>query len=113
MNFKFKYVPALRYRQEEKGALNALAQHITSKTLPLIEIVKETPNIRSTKSFEEIYSKELDALQMPFLLDFPMYLPLAKSTIVEVTNFLTAVQADVKVIKIHTISSHPGQINEF
>lgn len=85
-----KYVPVLRYRQEEKAAL--FSTKISSKIMPLIEIVKEIPNKRSQGDFESVHVKELSVLASPFIIDFPMYLPLTRSTITDVSKFLRPIQ---------------------
>ncbi len=48
MNKSLKYIPVLRFRTSEKSTLNNVA--ISTKILPLIEIVMEKPKSNSRKT---------------------------------------------------------------
>ncbi|MFB5083394.1 beta family protein [Symbiobacterium thermophilum] len=87
-----KYVPVLRHRQEERIALKEV--RLSSKTLPLIEIVKERPRADSRGDFDTIYTADLAELAHPIMVDFPSYLSLVSSTFREVADFLRPVQLD-------------------
>ena len=89
-----KYVPILRYRQEERAALRSLA--LTAKTMPLIELVKDKPNANMKGNFKEAYERDLDTVEVPFMVDFPVYLPLNASTQDDVRSFLLPLKRDRK-----------------
>lgn len=89
----FRYVPVLRYRQQEISSLKSLHPHLSLKTLPLIEIVKEKFNSRSKGTFESEYTKSLKEFSHPFMIDFPMYLSLTTRTQREVASFLRPIQS--------------------
>lgn len=52
-----KYVPVLRFRDQERLVLKQI--RLTGKPLPLIEIVKESPNGNLRGNFEQIHQREL------------------------------------------------------
>ena len=87
-----KYVPVVRYRQEERAALKRLT--LSSKTMPLIEIVTEKPRSNMKKPFAELYAKDLAFLKGPFMVDLPTHLPLSRSTKHNVRDFLLPLKRD-------------------
>lgn len=105
-----KYVPVLRYRKEERGALKQV--RLSSKTLPLIEIVKERPASNMKGDFATIYTNDLRTLAHPVMVDFPTYLPLGSSTSQEVANFLRPVQLDPtrRIDLFRTLASVPDLV---
>lgn len=105
-----KYVPVLRYRQEEWAALTTV--NLSSKILPLLEIIKELPRKGMKGSFETIYPAKLASLNRPLMVDFPTYLPIVTSTESEVASFLRPVQADpnIRVGRFRKLASVPNLI---
>lgn len=81
-----KYVPVLRYRREERGALRSLK--ISDKTIPLIEIMKEKAGQYKKGSFEETYLRDFQQYQYPFMVDFPTYFHIVNSTTQNIREFL-------------------------
>lgn len=82
-----KYVPILRYRTAEAGALKNIT--ITKKTMPLLELIQEIP-LRSKKAtFNEAYMEELSNYSFPFMIDIPLYLNVNYSTKPKTKTFLT------------------------
>ncbi|MBO8163907.1 MAG: hypothetical protein H0Z34_09365 [Brevibacillus sp.] len=79
------YVPVLRYRQEEKMAL--MSVRLSRKIMPLIEIVKEKPRANQKENFQDLYRLEFSKIEIPFMVDFPMYLEI-KYTNSQTRNFL-------------------------
>lgn len=68
----FKYVPVVRYRQQERDVLSTI--QVSEKVMPLIEIVAEKPNVKMKGTFKSINSQDLGKLKFPFMVDFPTYL---------------------------------------
>lgn len=87
-----KYVPVVRYRQEERAALKQLA--LSSKIMPLIEIVTEKPHSSMKKPFSELYAAEFASFEGPFMVDLPTHLRLSRSTSHNVRNFLLPLKRD-------------------
>lgn len=80
-------MPILRYRTAEAGALKNIT--ITSKTMPLLELVQEIP-LRSKKvTFNDAYTEELSNYSFPFMIDIPLYLNVNNSTKSKIKTFLT------------------------
>ena len=90
-----KYVPVLRYRQEERRALSLVK--LTPKIMPLIEIVSEKTNIRNKEGFGPLYTKELKNVGVPLMVDFPMYLSLSRSTKPATFSFLSPIQTNINL----------------
>lgn len=86
------YVPILRYRDKERGALKSVP--LSAKCLPLIELV-QGPDRRgkTAKTFESQYTKELSALKRPLIVDFPMYVRLSQRTQDGIYKFLSPIHA--------------------
>ncbi|MCX7745570.1 MAG: beta family protein [Clostridia bacterium] len=90
---KFKYVPVLKNRREELTVLKTLYSiPITSKVLPLLEIVQEKAQTNSKTLFYEDLIKISDP-KIPFMVDIQK---LAKpgNTSATVKQFLTKVKRD-------------------
>lgn len=81
-----KYVPVLRYRREERGALKTL--DISTNTIPLIEIMKERAGQYKKGSFEETYLRDFEKYNYPFIVDFPIYFHVTNSTTQNIREFL-------------------------
>ena len=88
----FKYVPVLRYRQEERGALNNTK--LTTKTLPLLEILMDKPRSDMTGDFQSIHVAQFNKLDIPVIVDIPLYFPLTGQTKPEIQSFLRPIQAN-------------------
>lgn len=80
-----KYVPVLRYRQEERGALFSV--NLTNKTMPLLELMKETPT-SAAGNFQINYLRDFQNFKNPFLVDFPLYFKINRSTDSSISSFL-------------------------
>lgn len=89
-----KYVPVLRYRQEERKVITNHA--FSMKMMPLIEIVKEKPNIKMRDSFNVIHTRDFSHINVPFIVDFPMDFPITRNTNGEVAAFLRPIQQNVQ-----------------
>ncbi|MCK8827933.1 beta family protein [Natroniella acetigena] len=96
-----KYVPTLRYRNVERSALKEFNLSLNSSSekpslsneiLPLLEIVKEKPHSNMKGNFKSSYLRELRQFDIPFMLDFPLYLPLTEDTKDNVKAFLKPLQ---------------------
>ncbi len=87
-----KYVPVLRYRQEERAALRQLA--LSAKTMPLVEIVTAKPHSSMKGAFSDLYTKDLASIEVSCMIDFPTHLSLSKSTIDNVRDFLLPLKRD-------------------
>jgi hypothetical protein len=76
------YIPILRYRQSEIAAIKTMSStnvFTTGKIMPLIEIVQLYPSGRipkTSKTFYEVYPKELSNYKFPIIIDIPMYIDL-------------------------------------
>lgn len=81
-----KYVPVLRYRREERGALRTL--NISDKTMPLIEIMKERAGQFKKGDFTETYLRDFEEYKYPFIVDFPIYFHVTNSTTQNIREFL-------------------------
>lgn len=86
-----KYVPVLRFRDQERIVLKNIS--FSQKTMPLIEILKSTPNARMKGTFTEIHEKELGKIRVPFMVDFPTHLNISK-TEANIQNFLRPLQVN-------------------
>lgn len=97
-----KYVPVVRYRQEERKGLKSLK--LTSKILPLIEILREKPDNRKTSTFA-LYQAELASFGIPVIVDIPMH-PSLTSVANNVQVFLQTFKADpaTRITKILSLS---------
>jgi len=84
-----KYVPVLRFRDQERLVLKSIT--LSQKTMPLIEIVKPTPNGNLNGTFGQIHQKELSHLNVPFMVDFPTHLNTSR-TEATIQNFLRPLQ---------------------
>lgn len=105
-----KYVPILRYRTAEARALKNVT--ITSKTMPLLELVQEIP-LRSKKlTFNDAYTEELSIYSFPFMVDIPLYLNVNNSTRPKIKTFLTQFKLNpsLKVDYYKMLSSNPNII---
>lgn len=89
-----KYVPVLRYRQEERKVI--INNTFSDKMMPLIEIVKEKPNIRMRDDFNTIHTRDFSHINIPFMVDFPMDLPITRNTNSEVAAFLRPIQQNIQ-----------------
>lgn len=105
-----KYIPVLRYRQEERAALKQLA--LSAKTMPLIEIVTAKPHSSMKGSFSELYVKDLASIEVSCMIDFPTHLSLSKSTLDNVRDFLLPLKRDrSRVIKMMlALAEVPGAV---
>jgi hypothetical protein len=88
----FKYVPVFRYRTQERKALNSTP--ISSKILPLIEIVTKKPTSKSKNDSIDQLLKDFADSNTNVMIDIPMYIKLNNSTLKTVRDFLTPVLAD-------------------
>ncbi|OAB33134.1 hypothetical protein PMSD_15590 [Paenibacillus macquariensis subsp. defensor] len=80
-----KYVPVIRYRKEERGAL--LSVNLSNKIMPLLELMKEKPT-SATGTFQNNYLRDFQNFTNPFLVDFPLYFKITRSTNVSISSFL-------------------------
>ncbi len=78
-----KYVPVLRYRQEERKSLRSVS--LTSKTVPLIEIVTQT--VKGKTVFQQFH-EDFPFIAPTVFVDFPTYIPMKNGTKQEVATFL-------------------------
>ncbi|MED4353634.1 hypothetical protein P9265_15055 [Schinkia azotoformans] len=92
MTSKLKYIPVLRYRTSEKSTLNSVS--ISSKILPLIEVVTEKPKINSRKTCIEEIKDFVDNNNTKILVDFPLYIKLYNNSIEAVSNFIRGIQTN-------------------
>ena len=88
---RMKYVPVLRFRDQERLVLKNIT--LSQKTMPLIEIVKPSPNGNLKGTFGEIYQSELNHISVPFMIDFPTHLNTSK-TEAAIQNFLRPLQVN-------------------
>lgn len=105
-----RYVPVLRFRQEERAALQAVK--LSAKVLPLIEIVQEVPRAKNNADFGIDYTTELSQLHRPVIVDFPTYEKIGVSLKPEVQNFLRPIQASPqqRVTRFQRLASVVGLI---
>lgn len=89
-----KYVPVLRFRQEERLALKSL--DLSAKVLPLLEIVMEVPRAKKDAEFGKDYTTELAEFRRPLIVDLPTYEKIGASLKSEVQDFLRPIQASVQ-----------------
>ncbi len=82
----FKYVPVLRYRKAEIFALRNVK--LSSKVLPLLEIMKEKAGLIRKGSFQSTHCQEFSSYTNPFLVDFPLYFKITNSTYKSIRSFL-------------------------
>ncbi len=87
-----KYVPILRYRQEERKSLLNVA--FSSKTVPLVEIVTSKLRSTSTKTIFEQFKEDLPRISEWVLIDFPTYIPMKNGTNPQVASFLRPILAN-------------------
>ena len=85
----FKYVPILRNLRAEREAMTHL--NFSDKTIPLIEIVLEKPQINSKKDFVSFNNEYFNKLSNYFLVDIPMYIDLAKINKTSAKSFLSSI----------------------
>ncbi len=88
----FKYVPVLRFRDQERTALKTVK--LSDKTLPLVEIIASKSRENTNKSFTECYEPELKEIGRPLMIDIPTYITGAASGKARIKDFLTATQRD-------------------
>jgi len=88
----FKYVPVLRYRSQERKALNN--NSISNKILPLIEVVSEKPTKKSRNTSLDKLIQDINKSNIKVMLDFPMYLKLKKNTDKNVIDFIQPILVD-------------------
>lgn len=81
-----KYVPVLRYRREERGALKST--QLTQKTMPLLEIMKERAGQYRSGDFQTTYLNDFKDFSNPFFVDFPIYFHVINSTTASIRDFL-------------------------
>ncbi|MED0759006.1 hypothetical protein P4S96_17775, partial [Aneurinibacillus thermoaerophilus] len=60
-----KYVPVLRYRKEERGALQSV--QLSQKIMPLLEIMKEKAGQVRNGNFQSTHLADFTQFQHPFL----------------------------------------------
>ncbi|MFZ5897994.1 MAG: beta family protein [Bacillota bacterium] len=87
-----RYIPVLRFRQEERMALTQIS--LTSKSLPMIEVLKEKPHASMNGTFSELAERLFGSLKFPVILDFPMAYRVRSSTPAEIGNFLRPIQTN-------------------
>ncbi|MEK4125689.1 hypothetical protein NSS60_01985 [Anoxybacillus sp. FSL W8-0382] len=88
----FKYVPVLRYRQEERKAI--LSTAISNKMLPLIEIVTEKLRSNSRDDIITSFVNDFGQFNTCIMLDFPLYLTLTNQTKSAVRNFINPIKVN-------------------
>lgn len=82
-----KYVPVLRYKTAEVSALKNIT--LSSKIMPLLELIQEAP-LRSKKlTFKEAYIEELSNYSFPFMIDIPLYFNVSNSTNPKIKSFIS------------------------
>lgn len=82
----FKYVPVLRYRREERGALRNT--RISVKAMPLLELMKEKAGQFRNGDFSSTHLRDFEFYNFPFMVDFPLYFHITNSTTASIRNFL-------------------------
>lgn len=101
-----KYVPVLRYRREERGALRSI--NFSKKTMPLIEIMKERAGQYRSGTFKETYLRDFDDIKFPFMVDFPVYFHIINSTTESIRVFLRKLKStpDVRLTYFEQLSTN-------
>ncbi|WP_336636617.1 beta family protein [Lysinibacillus fusiformis] len=89
---KLTYVPVLRYRAQERKTLTSTT--ISSKIVPLIEIITEKLKSNSKKDAISQLIEDTTFLNTKIMLDFPMYITLKKQTQPTVITFLQPILAN-------------------
>ncbi len=84
-----KYIPVLRFRDQERLVLRVVT--LSPKIMPLIEIVKDTPNGNLRGDFHTVHTNELGRLPMPFMVDVPVHFTL-RGIDQDIRNFLAPLQ---------------------
>lgn len=87
-----KYVPVLRWRDEEKDAISSVT--LSDKTLPMVEIIREKRRYNMRGTFAETYTAELGELHHPVIVDFPSYVRFYTRTSGYISRFLRPLIAD-------------------
>jgi len=87
-----KYVPVLRFREQERKAFSATA--ISNKMVPLVEIMTEKARANGRETAIEIFAREFSSINTFVMLDFPMYLKLQGNTSPTVRSFVTQLRVN-------------------
>ncbi|MFJ5791039.1 hypothetical protein ACIP9G_13260 [Lysinibacillus sp. NPDC093197] len=87
-----KYTPVFRYRAQERKVL--LSTPISSKIIPLIEVVSNKLRSNSKKDCIDQLSEDIDMINTKIMLDFPMYIKLQNNTQPGVLSFLTPIMVN-------------------
>lgn len=83
----FRYVPILRYRQEERRAFNDVTFSV--KTLPMIELISEKLNTRHKQTVIEKLTEDLQQKEHKIIVDIPTYIIIKRRTKPTVTAYLS------------------------
>ncbi|MBW5468476.1 hypothetical protein GPJ61_11465 [Brevibacillus formosus] len=100
----FKYVPVLRFRDQERKAF--LATSISDKMIPLVEIFTEKMRSNGRETSIEIFSRDFANVNTSVMLDFPLYLRLQNNTKPAVRNFSQQIQANPALRINYFLNSH-------
>ncbi|MEN6462680.1 MAG: hypothetical protein ABFC94_15090 [Syntrophomonas sp.] len=95
----FTYVPILRYQKEEKAAFKSI--DLSSKFLPLIEIIHAKGQKKTADTFVKYYTEEFTSLENPILIDIPTYMRISNSTKNNVRPFLEPIIANPTLRAAH------------
>jgi len=88
---KLKYVPVLRFREQERKALAGTS--ISDKMLPLVEIMQDTSGDKRPKDMINEFVNDFHNFNTYVMLDFPLYLPIQSNTQEKVRDFIQRLKA--------------------
>lgn len=86
-----KYVPVMRFREEERKAFNNTA--LSDKIVPLVEIMTEKVRSNGKKSCIEAFYNDFNSINTSVFLDFPLYLKTSRNTHSPVFNFVSMLRS--------------------
>ena len=87
-----KYVPVIRFREQERKAFSSTS--ISNKMAPLVEIMMEKPRSNSKEDSIQTFIREFANLNTMVMLDFPLYLTLGNNTQPVVSQFVRRLKAN-------------------
>lgn len=87
-----KYVPVIRFREQERKAFSSTS--ISNKMVPLVEIMMDKPRSNSKEDSIQTFIREFANLNTMVMLDFPLYLNLGNNTQPVVSQFVRRLKAN-------------------